>query len=112
MALLLEHVLARELEAARVFVDEAVVGLHLAQEAARLVERAEDRVARVEVGDELGEVLDVDLLLVALERGLDRREPVVELLRRRDGLRRAERVLVDEGGRLAAAVATSSRARS
>lgn len=114
--LLVEHVLARELEAARVLVDVPVVGLHLAQQAARLVERAEDIVARVEVRNEFAEVLDVHLFLLALEGCLDRREPVVELLRRRDRLCRAQRVPRDrasvvEGGRFAAAVTSTCRPR-
>lgn len=78
--LFVEHGLASELEGARVLLDVAIIRLHLAQEATGLVEPSEDVFARLKVLVELGKVLAVDLFLRVLDRVLDAREPIVELL--------------------------------
>lgn len=105
--LFVEQGLARELKRGRVLVDVTVVGLDLARETAGLVEAVEDGAAAVEVAGELGEVIHVDGLLVAVEGAFDAGEPLVELVRGRDGVDAASQ----EGFQLVAVVFVPSAAR-
>lgn len=106
--LFVEQGLARELKRGRVLVDVTVVGLDLARETAGLVEAVEDGAAAVEVAGELGEVIHVDGLLVAVEGAFDAGEPLVELVRGRDGVDAASQ----EGFQLVAVVFVPSAART
>ena len=82
--LLIQQLLARCLQALAALLDEAEALAHLAADALGRIALVDERVARRAVADNLSEVVAVEGVLLVLERGCQAREPVVELLGRRD----------------------------